>query len=63
MEATIAIEYELDEDGYPTKRGMYQLLKYIRDNMIECHDIQCDLAFTMGYLLGNDIDIHYEELA
>lgn len=62
MEVTYAIEYELDQDGYPTEKGMYQLLKYIRDYMIECNDLQCDLAYTMGYLLGNKLNIDYEEL-
>ena len=53
------IEYELDEDGYPTTKGMYQLLTYIRDNTID-DSIRCDLSYTIGYLLGNRVN--YEEL-
>jgi len=55
LEIKYPIEYELNENGYPTKKGMCQLLKYIRDNAVD-DSIRSDLSYTIGYLLGNEIE-------
>jgi len=51
------LDLEVDEDGDPTEMGMYQLLKYIRDNLIEEPQLMYHLSFTMGYLLHSKIDL------
>ncbi len=55
----IPLEYELDDEGYPTEKGMYQLLKQIRDNCIQCDSLRLDLSYTIGYLLGNRLNINF----
>lgn len=51
------LNYEVDSDGDPTEMGMYQLSKYIRDNLIEEPQLMYHLSFTMGYLLHSKIDL------